>query len=105
MCDADSGECVCPPGFNGTKCEHGRLHFYGSSALRDTDIDKARGTGGGWHTKLKSYILNTHKHTHHIRSRPLSFMDDLLSKWMNLCPPPHLFFFTHAILILFLSFS
>ncbi|XP_030852532.1 angiopoietin-1 receptor-like [Strongylocentrotus purpuratus] len=21
-CDADSGECVCPPGFNGTTCEH-----------------------------------------------------------------------------------
>eukprot|EP00057_Strongylocentrotus_purpuratus_P016839 XP_011671313.1 PREDICTED: tyrosine-protein kinase receptor Tie-1-like [Strongylocentrotus purpuratus] len=22
MCDADLGECVCPPGFNGTICEH-----------------------------------------------------------------------------------
>eukprot|EP00057_Strongylocentrotus_purpuratus_P017912 XP_011672386.1 PREDICTED: receptor-type tyrosine-protein phosphatase F isoform X1 [Strongylocentrotus purpuratus] len=28
-CDADSGECVCPPGFNGTTCEHvlGRNRF------------------------------------------------------------------------------
>eukprot|EP00057_Strongylocentrotus_purpuratus_P022892 XP_011677366.1 PREDICTED: tyrosine-protein kinase receptor Tie-1-like [Strongylocentrotus purpuratus] len=49
-CDADSGECVCPPGFNGTTCEHvlgsNRFGQDGSFACDSSGDDHSPGCRG-----------------------------------------------------------